>query len=188
MQASCRRSRRLLSVLSAIASAGCAAPAPRAGTASLLVRPEFGAATYRVQGAVAPYTESSVDHAVFKLFTLADQAETEVPGAAKDLARAALASGVPFDGLAPGATYRVRAFAFRTAGTASADQISVDASSSVDVAVVRDDRPPLTTLPVQLRGDTFAGQASTSVAVSEGSVTNEPGGVTFTVASPTPKP
>ncbi len=183
--------RRLLaSVAAAAVSASCAVLGPAAGTVDLDVLPDVRAGSYAVQTVRTAYSSGDINHVVVKLFTVAGNTETAVKDASngqlqKDVAAAALTTPIRFGKLFRNTTYRIRAYAYKAAGTASGDQISVDASSSVDVAVASDDRPSLTTLPVQLAGAAFSGEASTTVSVTNGVVATA-GPESLTVTSPTP--
>lgn len=143
--------------------------------ASLAVRPVLrSGAGYRTQALVTPLSSASVEHVVVKLFTVTGDPATEsavlVGGTPveRDVARADLGGDVVFENLRRNTTYRVRGYAYRIAGTAAADLISIGEASKVDVTVLGDDRPAVATLPIQLEDVDFAGEASNSLAIADG--------------------
>ena len=184
---SCRR----VAIVAAVGlSAGCAVlqgPEGGGGTATIVLRPQVIESPYRLQAVVAPYTGSSIEHVAIKVFTVADGTESVVPGAGQDIARSALSQTVTIGGLLQDTAYRIRAYAFKAAGTAPADQISVDASSSVDVTVAGDDHPPIAALPIRLADQVFSGQATGSLAITDG-IMETPGTETAVFGTPAPTP
>lgn len=148
------------------------------GKAEIRATPKFSSGTLKVQSLVSPYGASDVEHLVLELFVVKDGAEVAIPNAqgnpvSKDVPKADLAKPVSFGSLHFDMTYRIRAFAYKATGTATADLISRDASSSIDLAVARDDRPVLANIPVQLVDKTFNGQATaSSIVVAPGALVN----------------
>ncbi len=144
------------------------------GTAEIQVTPKISSGQLSIQSVVNPFGSSDVDHLVLKLFTVSGGKETAVQDGQgnplqKDIASANLANAVAFGSLRHDTTYRIRGYAYRATGTAAGDLISGDASSSVDVAVARDDRPVLANIPIQLIDKTFDGQATaSSIVVTDG--------------------
>lgn len=154
------------------------------GNAALSVSPRIQDGGYATQAVVRPYMGADVDHVVLTLNTVAGSTETQI--AIADLPKADLARGIVFGKLRPDLTYRIKAKAYKAAGSDPSDLISVDASSSVDVSVGREDSHDIT-LPVQLAARDFSATGLIpGVAVTEGQFTAS-GSVTVT-ASPAPTP
>lgn len=152
-------------------------PAPLSGHATLSLTTQVRPAGYRTQAAVSPYGQSDIQHVQVQLFKVVGGSEQVIPGAGGaplilDLPQASLSAPLTFANLNRDTTYRVRAFAYADSGTSS--QISVDASSSVDVTLTGDDRPTLASLPVQLIDRAFSAAAtiSTGVTVTNGIVSS----------------
>lgn len=156
----------------ALVLAGCAQaeplPQPHAGSFALTVLPSFQEGGFHSQAVIPEIERDDVHHLVLKLHHLTGDVETPVlttGGAAvmADLSRSELESPITFSQLAPNQSYRIRAYAYKTPGTA--DLISVsDAGSFTDVTVDNDDRPEMAPLTVRLIATPFA--ATTSVALS----------------------
>jgi len=159
--------------------AGCSPAAlmdPMSDNATLRVSPRFQEGGYATQALVTPYTGADVNHLVLSLHTVAGSTETLV--ATSDVPQADLGKSIVFGKLRPDLTYRIKAKAYKAAGTAPADLISLDASSSVDVVVGREDRHAIaltvrlidrpfnasTTIPgVTVTDGQYAASGSTSV-------------------------
>lgn len=166
----------------AVLMTGCASFGPgstqpiAAHGAKLVLSTRVTGGGYSVASVVAPYTKASVNHLVLKLFTLSGNTETAVSGAGGspttlDLGSAQLSTPITFGNLHANTTYRIRAYAYKNAGTAASDLISTaDADSYVDVTLTDDDRPTMATLQVRLIDVTFSGSATSS------QVTVTPGG------------
>ncbi len=176
------RGPRAIAAAAGLLAAGCATLLTPEATASLNLRVAYVPATYRVQAAVTPYTDASVNHVVFKLFTVSGNTESEVAGREKDVAKADLAAGLPYTGLALSTTYRVRAYAYKAAGTSTADRISLEASSSIEVTVGSAATVAIATLSIYLSDVTFDGQATGSLAVTAGTLATPTAPVTATWA------
>lgn len=139
-------------------AAAVTAPDAAAG-ATIVVTPQIVAGgTRRLAAVVTNYTSADVNHLGVKLFTLAGGVETLV--ASDDVLNADLANPLTFTNLKNDTTYRIRAYAYKTAGTV--DLISLDSTSYVDVSVVRDNAPVLGNLVVQLMDVVFSGEATSS--------------------------
>lgn len=139
------------------------------GKGSIIVTPQVVEGKYRTMALVSPYTRASINHLVLKVFKL--DGSTETPVANTDLANGDLSKPVTFSNLFQNTTYRIRCYAYKTAGTSDGDLISTgDASSYTDVAVGADDRPALATLKVRLIDVVFSGQGTAS------SIITAPGG------------
>lgn len=151
------------------------------GQAELQIKPQIVAGGLMTQTVVDNYTSTSVNHLVVKLFKINGSESPVLDGSgnqlAKDIANAQLSGSVSFSNLNANTTYRIRAYAYKAAGTAEADLISTsDVSSYTDVTVGNDDRPTLTTLRVKLIDKVFNGQATASgvVVTNGGLVTTLP--------------
>lgn len=148
------------------------------GKGEIKATPQFSTGNLKIQSVVSPYAASDVEHLVLKLFMVKDGTEMAIPNSqgnplTKDIAKADLNKPVSFVSLHFDTNYRIRAFAYKATGTATADLISLDASSSVDVAVAKDDRPVLANIPVQLTDKAFSGQATASnVVITPGNLVN----------------
>lgn len=168
--------RRRILVLGTILLAGCATVRPTLGVSGLAIHPTIqeGRCT---QTLVQPYTRNSVQHLLVKLYRLEDGQEVPVmDGNAPiqaDIPSSDLDKNIRFDKLFWHSTYRIRAFAYRAAGTSSDDLISQDASSTVDIIVNDNDLPPTAKLPVQLIDKYFDGQASGSIQLISGGLTTQ---------------
>jgi streptogramin lyase len=151
----------------------CAPAAPRTGTAELSLQPAVKEGAFRTQEVKSPYTAAHINQLQIKLFKLAGGSETAaLDGAgqpiAKDIPNSSLGGRAVFTNLDFDTTYRVRAYAYLTAGTSTVISTN-DSRSYLDVAVGRDDRPVFAALPVQLIDQTFSGEATSSgTAVTDG--------------------
>lgn len=155
---------------------------PMGGEAMIDVTPRIQAGGYATQAEVSPYSGADVNHLVLTLHTVAGG--TETPVATADLPKADLGKSIVFGKLRHDLTYRIQAKAYKAAGTAPADLISVDASSSVDVVVGRENTHAVS-LSVQLIDRSFSGNTLfPGVTVSDGQFVAS-GSVTVT-ASPAP--
>ncbi|MBO9540925.1 hypothetical protein J7643_10080 [bacterium] len=162
-----------------IVSSGCTTPigASQAnGHASVRLVPTVQAGAYRTQAEITPYGQADIVHLQVKIFELSNGSEVPVVDAGnrpllKDIPNANLAQPIAFGNLNFKTTYRIRAYAYGDAGTASLISDSVGASY-VDLPVESDDRPQLAPLPVKLIDRVFDGQATSAVTISSGSVTN----------------
>lgn len=130
------------------------------GRSTLVVRPEFARTT---QTTINPYTQTDINHLTLKLFTTAGQDL----GISKDLLNAQLGNAIAFSNLKNNTNYRIRAYAYLTAGTGSCISTN-DSSSYTDVLVGTDDRPTLATLSVKLIDRDFNGQGTGSLAITPG--------------------
>ena len=143
---------------------------PDQPTSTVRLRAVFRNGALRTQALVTPYSRADVEHLVVTVTP--SSGGGGVPILEQDLTGPAMLADIPIMGLRPDTTYRVTGRAFSRAGRDPADILSIDASSSVDLQVTRDDRPGLIALPVQLRDRTFDGQASTSVLILPGGITD----------------
>ena len=147
------------------------------GNATLSVTPDVSNGSYQSQAILNAYSSADIEHVLIRLYTVSGGVETLVLDGSsnpvqKDVASGSIANAIVFGNLASQTTYRIRAFAYKSPGTAAGDLIStVDASSSVDVVLTNNDRPTLATLPVKLIDRVFDGQATASgIVVASGSV------------------
>lgn len=184
---------RVLSALAAItAVAGCVylplgKVSPINGmAASIRVKTEFGTGNYRTQtsGDLLPYAQSDVQHIVLKLYASLGVGNESASLAEKDIPAASLSEQVSFFNLHPNTTYRIKAFAYKASGVATDDLISVQASATVDVPVLTDERPTAANLKVQLKDRPFQAQGTSSIVVTNGSLTN----IDEVIETPTPAP
>jgi|GEM_PF-6477496 hypothetical protein len=132
--------------------------------------------SFRTQAVLDPYTRSSIAHVTFKLYTVAGDQETVVTRDGSpveiDVASGSLDLPFTFENLRNDTTYRVRASAYKAAGTASSDLISTqDASSALDIAIGKDVTPALQPVPVKLIDRLFAATGDTNLVVTDGSYT-----------------
>lgn len=133
--------------------------------ASIVVRTQVLSGGVRT-AAVPRLTADSIDHLVLKIFELAGTTETPVldeegKEVTADLTRNQLSNLITFSKLKPQTTYRIRAYAYKAPGTAPENLISTtDAGSYVDVEILVDDRPTVTTLKVKLIDVDFDGQGT----------------------------
>jgi hypothetical protein len=163
-----------------VALAGCAAFSSLGGisgterTATLAVQPQIKEGGFRAQLVISPYASPDINHLQIKLFRMVGGTEQIVLDAGGqevmvDSPLAGLTGSAVFSNLAFDTLYRVKAFAYATAGTGNLISTS-DNRSYVDVQVQRDDRPVLATVPVQLIDKVFSAEATAStIAVASGS-------------------
>jgi hypothetical protein len=162
-----------------------------AGSASLSLLPDIKGGGFRTQALLTAYASPDINHLTLKLFKVAGGSEQAVldPGGqpiAVDVPQAGLDGRLVVGNLAFETTYRVKACAYASAGTANLISTS-DSRSWVEVAIARDDRPVLATVPVQLIDRVFGGEATASgFAVSPGILVHT-GSESF-AAAPTPTP
>ncbi|HEY9857647.1 MAG TPA: hypothetical protein V6D05_18015 [Stenomitos sp.] len=158
-----------------LAISGCAhvnpIASPEPGDATLTLTPRYQSSGYRAQAVVPQVDVTSVNHLVLELNRVTEQGEEPVlstGGApvAADLSRSELNSPITFAHLMANTTYRVRAYAYRAAGTAPSDLISVAAESYVEVAVGGNDQPTLSPLTVKLTATPFAAAASVTLSAT----------------------
>lgn len=148
------------------------APAP-SDEASLRVSPRVQAAGYATQATPAAYTASDVHHVVLSLYKLSGDSETSVLDAqgnalTLDIPASELGHDVVFAKLKANTTYRIKAQAYKAAGTSAENLISTDDSASyVDVAVGENDRPAVA-LIVKLKDQVL----SNAVTLPEVTVTS----------------
>lgn len=142
--------------------------------ATIVVRPQVVSGGFTA-AAVPKLTASSINHLLIQIFELDGAEEKPILDAegnevSEDLTSSQLANLITFSKLKPKTNYRIRAFAYRAAGTDVANLISTtDSGSYVDVQVLEDDRPTVATLKVKLIDVDFDGQASFGgVTVTEG--------------------
>lgn len=134
---------------------------PISGRAVLILKPQIHSHTH---SEIFPYTQASIDHLVLKLF-IANGPEQDL-GIQKTIPNAQLANSVVFSNLRAQTTYRVKAYAYLT--TDNTQPISVEASSSTDIVLTDDNQPTVATLKVQLIDRAFAGQGTSSLAITPG--------------------
>ncbi|MBO9542521.1 hypothetical protein J7643_18190 [bacterium] len=132
--------------------------------------------SFRTQAVLDPYTRSSIAHVTFKLYTVSGDQETAVirdgSPVELDVASGSLDLPFTFENLRNDTTYRVKASAYKAAGTAIADLISTqDVSSSLDIAIGKDVTPALQPVPVKLVDRLFAATGTTNLAVTDGAYT-----------------
>ncbi|MBO9542523.1 hypothetical protein J7643_18200 [bacterium] len=144
---------------------------PEAGGATLTLTPRYQSGGYRAQAVVPQVDVTSVNHLVLALNRVTPGGETPVLSTGgvpvtADLSRAELSNPITFEHLTRNTTYRIRAYAYRGAGTDPSDLISVTAESYVDVAVGDDDRPALSPLTVKLTATPFAASARVSLSAT----------------------
>lgn len=161
------------------------------GTGAIDIVPRIKNGTYRTQTLLAPYTKETVEHVVVSLHTVSGGAETEAKDTsgnliAIDVGKADLDKPVRLKSLHLDTTYRVRARAYKAAGTETADQISVDAGSFVDVAVEKDDRPAVATLEIQLADVFFSGAGTSSLTFKDGKLFQADGTPSMVYVPPAP--
>jgi hypothetical protein len=161
--------------------------------ASIVVRTQVVTGGLR-PAAVPKLTADSIHHLVLQIFELDGTQEKPVLDAngdevQEDLTRNQLSSLITFEKLKPQTKYRIRAYAYNAPGTSPANLISTtDAGSYVDVQVLDDDRPAVTTLRVKLIDVDFDGQGTfQGVTVTPGGY-RPTGPVGISIESPDPDP
>jgi hypothetical protein len=171
------KNRTLLSfVVLALPLAGCTALSPSIQDgASLTVMPKV-CDELQTQAELNPYTSQDIQHLVVALYKLNNgQEQPALDGAGNprqlDVLGTNLSTPLQFGGLKPNSTYRLKASAYLAASVAEADLISLTASSSADVVLGNGNYPQLVNLPVQLKNRMFHGEATTSLDVHNGGIT-----------------
>lgn len=179
---------RLVPLAAVTLLAGCSLAslhsAPMAGEASLRIQPRIQAGGYAAQATISPYSSDDVNHLVLTLHTVVGSTETQV--ATADVPKLDLGRTIVFGKLRPDLTYRIKARAYKATGTAPADLISVDASSSALVVVGRKDEHAVG-LSVQLADRPFSATTVIPGVTVTDSQFVASGSVTVT-ASPAPTP
>lgn len=154
--------------------AGLAGAGNGSVTLSLVAAVQDG--QFKTQAIVNPYTKSSIAHVTFKLYMVAGGQESAVTRNGSpvelDVASGSLDLPFTFENLRNDTAYRVKAMAYKAAGTANADLISTqDASSSLDITIGRDVTPTLQSVPVKLIDRLFAATGTSNLVVTDGSYT-----------------
>ena len=180
--------KRLVPFAAVTLLAGCSLASlqttPMKGEASLTVAPRIQAGGYATQAVITPFTAGDVQLVVVTLNTVVGSSETQV--ATVNVAKADLAKTIVFGKLRHDLTYRIKARAYKASRAIPANLISLDASSSVDVAVGREDTHTVT-LPVQLVDSAFRAETLIpGVTVTNGQFV--PSGSVTVTASPAPGP
>lgn len=175
------RIEHLATCAAAALAIGCA-PSMRVpasgGDATLRIQPVLlgQARAYRVQADdppdTTPLATDSVEHVLVTLSTVADDGEHPVLGSEgapvqKDVGKADFGKPLVFRKLHHKTHYRIRGFAYSAPGTASADLISVPASSTLDVEVGLVDTAATGILGIQLIDVPFEGLATMSFDFDE---------------------
>lgn len=163
-----KHNRTILVGAIALAVGGCTPLAGvqlASGSATLQVVPHLVEGGYRAQALVSPWTPEGVVHVEIRLQTISPTGEEEpalLGGKpfVQDVAKAAFGAPFTLTGLEPNSRYRVRARAFKAAGSLPEDVISVASASFVDVALLADDRPTVATLSIQLQDVPFDGHGT----------------------------
>lgn len=109
------------------------------------------------------------------LLTIENGFETPVAGPTGQALQADVPAGqlgnpLYFTNLDYQTTYRIRSFGYSGPGTSPANKISDDTASYVDVPVANDDRPIVSSIPLQLDDVFFSGTASATINVIPGTV------------------
>lgn len=81
------------------------------------------------------YTTASINHLVLDIFDITGGPETPMGASSKDIAAADLGNSIVFSNLSANHSYRIKAYAYKAAGSAAGDLISENASSSTDVII-----------------------------------------------------
>lgn len=154
---------------------GCALVQPfTSQNARLLVYPSVADGSLTTQSDISAITQANINHVKIALFTVS---ETNVESAVlsggnpvtANVAAASVGTNTPveFTNLKPETHYRVRAYAYDDASFDVAHQISVDASSSIDIPMVKNDAPAIVKLKLKLKDTYFNGQATSSINVTD---------------------
>jgi hypothetical protein len=133
---------------------------------------------YRNQALILPFTVADVDHVTLHVYKLTGNHETPVVDTVTFIGQPLvhpiradeLGFPITLTRLAQSTTYRLRAKAYRSPDGISAELISQDAGSYVDVAVGTDDRPVAAALPVVLVDRLFSGESTSSFQFIDGQV------------------
>ena len=166
---------------------------PAENRASIVVRTQVIAGGVQT-AAVPKLTHENIDHLVLQIFELNGLTEKAVLDAGGNpvkerLTRNKLSNLITFSKLKAQTKYRIRASAYRAPESIPANLISTtDAGSYVDVQVLDDDRPTVTTLKVKLIDVDFDGQGTfQGVDVTPGGY-RPTGPVTISIDNPPPDP
>lgn len=142
--------------------------APSTGDSLVIIKPKILDSGFVTKTVRNYYTSASINH--LQLDLTYQPSGTLV--ATKDIPSGSLGSLITFQNLAANRSYRVKAYAYKAAGTSGADLISTsDANSYIDFTTTNDDRPNIQNLIVKLIDVPFDGQATSSVVVTPGGYT-----------------
>ena len=150
------------------------------GNRNVTLRTTVSDGGYRTQTVINPWTRADIRLVVVKVLKLDGTAEKTVfqtvekttePFVFK-LEPKNLEAELILRNLAPETSYRVRAQAYNESEATDAALISDDEASFVDIVVKNDDRPVAANLPIKLRDKLFAGEATSSLNLTEGTLTN----------------
>jgi hypothetical protein len=174
----------------ALLLSACSSPLGGLGSeeASLTVMPQIADGRYATQATFEPYTRSSIDHVVFRLYTVASASvvasaslESTVSvgvspsNVEKTLTGSAIDSTVTFKGLHFDTTYRIRAFAYEADNTL----ISDFATSYLDVYTRHETVHQIPRVPVKLVDRLFQATATSSLDVTNGTIRTEDEAIDF---------
>lgn len=140
---------------------GCALAQPLGQNATLILKPQI-IEPRQTQAEVVLYGKASIDHLKLELFS-GQEGETNT-GAFLTIKKADLETPVVFSHLRANTHYRIKALAYLSDNT----QISVDASSSIEITLTNDNAPTLANIPVTLKDSPFEGTASSSLVFNTG--------------------
>lgn len=157
---------------------------------TLVITPSVFPGGYKSQALVAPLSAADLNHVVVALFALDNGFETPVSGPdgqplMADVPASQLAAPLYFTDLDFNTTYRIRDYGYSAPGTSAASKISDDSASYVDVPVTNDDRPIVSSIPLQLLDVFFSGTATATINVIPGTVRYQ-GSPAISTSSPTP--
>jgi hypothetical protein len=142
---------------------GVSLPGATNGSATLQIETEIRSGGFHTLDTVTPYAPADVARLVLSLH----KADDESALLTLTVPRAELSKHVAFTKLHPDTTYRIKAAAYAEGGQHISTE---DAHSWTDVTIMRDDRPTLAKLKVQLIDKTFDGQGSMTVEIATGSL------------------
>jgi hypothetical protein len=102
---------------------------------TLVLKPSITEGSRYTQTELERYTTASINHLVLDIYDISGGPETPMGASSKDISAADLGNSIVFSNLSANHAYRIKAYAYKAAGTAAGDLISENASSSTDVAI-----------------------------------------------------
>ena len=148
------------------------------GTLTVKIKPTVTDGGYRTQAIVNPWTRANIQLVVLDVYKLEGSTEKAVLQTVENttspyrikLSPDKLESEFTFKNLAPNTTYRIRARAYSASEASDETLISDDKVSFLDIEVKNDDRPATQALPIKLLDKLFAGEATSSLDLTDGAL------------------
>lgn len=140
---------------------------PLSPRCTLILQPQTSSGSYATKTTVPINSQATINHLILKLYTV-NGSETYT-GIQKTIPGAQLGNAVVFAGLKANTTYRIKAYAYSSSDESTLISID-DVDSYTDITLTSDDRPTIASLKVKLKDVPFDGKATSSIAVTNGSL------------------